>query len=208
MAKYKYNAFISYSLTADNRLAPDVHSALHRLARPFYALRAVRVFRDKTGLAPSPDLWESIVRALGSSDWFLLFASPLAAQSYWVRQEIDWRLEHRSTDHLIIVLTDGHIAWDRSSRDFDWSVTDALPRSLSGRFKGEPRYVDFTKFHNQQALSLRDNAFREKIIDIGAPLHGKTPEEMHSEDLHRHRQFIRVLCAVVLVIAGLAGLSY
>ena len=46
-----YHAFISYSHAADARLAPALQSALHRLAKPLYRLRALNVFRDKTGLA-------------------------------------------------------------------------------------------------------------------------------------------------------------
>jgi hypothetical protein len=52
----KYRGFISYSHAADDRLAPALQSGLHRFAKPWYRLRAMRVFRDKTGLAVTPEL--------------------------------------------------------------------------------------------------------------------------------------------------------
>jgi len=44
----------------------------------------MRVFRDKTGLAVTPELWGSIRKALEGADYFILLASPQAAQSKWV----------------------------------------------------------------------------------------------------------------------------
>jgi hypothetical protein len=45
-----YHAFMSYSHAADGKLAPALQSALHRFAKPWYRLRAMRIFRDKTSL--------------------------------------------------------------------------------------------------------------------------------------------------------------
>jgi hypothetical protein len=87
---FKYNAFISYSHAADGKLAPAVQSALHQLAKPWYNMRALRVFRDKISLSANPDLWNAMEKALSVSEWFLLMASPTAAQSPWVRREIGW----------------------------------------------------------------------------------------------------------------------
>ena len=70
----------------------SLQSALHRFARPWNRLRALRVFRDKTSLAASPELWPAIVEALAESGHFLLLASPAAAASRWVQREIDWWL--------------------------------------------------------------------------------------------------------------------
>ena len=45
-----YTAFISYSHAVDGRLAPALQSALHGFAKPWYRLRALRVFRDQASL--------------------------------------------------------------------------------------------------------------------------------------------------------------
>ena len=52
-----YDAFISYSHTADGKLAPAVQNGLQRLARSWRSVRALKVFRDETGLSVNPHLW-------------------------------------------------------------------------------------------------------------------------------------------------------
>src|SRR5262245_5768098 len=83
-----YDVFMSYSHRADGRLAPALQAGLHRFARPWYRLRALRVFRDDASLSASPALWRSIEGALASSRWFVLLASPESAASDWVAREI------------------------------------------------------------------------------------------------------------------------
>src|SRR5215211_5464735 len=84
-----YDAFISYSHAADGRLAPALQAGLQRLAMPWYKPRALRVFRDDTGLGVNPALWDSIASALESSRFFLVLVSPEAAASAWVNREIE-----------------------------------------------------------------------------------------------------------------------
>ena len=45
-----YDAFLSYSHAADGKLAPSLQSGLQQFAKPWNRLRAIRVFRDKTGV--------------------------------------------------------------------------------------------------------------------------------------------------------------
>ena len=81
---HNYKAFISYSPATGGKLAPALQHGLQQFARPWNQFRAIRVFRDKTGLTATPGLWTSIVTALDNSEYFLLLASPQAAQSHWV----------------------------------------------------------------------------------------------------------------------------
>src|SRR5215469_15006333 len=85
-----YNAFISYSHTADGVLAATLQSALHRFAKPWYKLRALHIFRDQTNLAVNPALWSSIRDAIDQSAFFILLASPEAAASPWVAKETEY----------------------------------------------------------------------------------------------------------------------
>lgn len=198
---YKYNAFISYSHAADNKLAPAIQSALHGFARPWYRMRALRVFRDKTNLTANPGLWNAIERALDGSEWFLLMASPQAACRPWVQREISWWLEHRSITHMLILLTEGAIVWDEGHTDFDWEQTTALPRSLSCRFQGEPLYVDLRKLREAEQLSLRHSEFRSVVVDIAVPLHGRDKDELEGEDVRQWRRFLRVRRAVATALS-------
>ena len=91
-----YDAFISYSHAADGNLAPALRVGLERLAKRWNRRRALRVFHDQTGLAATPELWPTIQRALDDSRFFVLLASPEAAQSHWVGQEVgQWQASRR-----------------------------------------------------------------------------------------------------------------
>src|SRR3954465_10929095 len=129
-----FDAFISYSHAADGKLAPALQQGLQGFAKPWYRRRALRIFRDQTSLAATPELWPTIVQALEEARYFLLLASPEAAASRWVGREAGWWREHRSPQNLLIVLTGGDLVWDEETGDFDWSRTTALPDALRGAF--------------------------------------------------------------------------
>src|SRR5580692_8342981 len=122
-----YNAFISYSHTADDTLAGALQSALHRFAKPWYQLRALHIFRDQTNLAVNPALWSSIRDALDQSQFFILLASPEAAASPWVEKEAAYWVGRNGPSHILIVLTGGTLRWDKSTVAFAPETTNALP---------------------------------------------------------------------------------
>src|SRR5262245_19616877 len=183
-----YKAFISYSHRLDGNLASSLQSCLHRFAKPWYRLRSMRVFRDKTSLAANPGLWPSLEEALGESEWLLILASPQSAGSHWVQQEIGWWLKNRSSSRLLIVLTDGELAWDEEARDFDWPKTTALPETLRGQIRDEPLYVDLRWARQAETLSLRDARLRGAVLDIVSPLLGRPKDELDGEDVRQMRR--------------------
>ena len=200
----RYDGFLSYSHAADGKLAPALQRALHRFARPWNRMRALRVFRDTTSLAATPELWPAIVAALGESSHFLLLASPQAAASKWVQREVEWWFANRPADKLFVLLTAGTIAWDEDTRDFDWKLTTALPDLVRGKFQSEPLYVDLTWADDQDHLSLQNTRFRQAILDIAAPLHGKDKDQLDGEDVRQFRKTRRLRAAAV---AGLGALA-
>ena len=200
----KYRGFISYSHAADDRLAPELQSGLHRFAKPWYRLRAMRVFCDKTGLAVTPELWGSIQKALADSDYFILLASPQAAQSQWVEQEVDWWLRNRSASRLLIVWTDGELTWDRATMDFDWAKTTALPRRLENVFREEPNHLDLRFAKTSAHLSLRQPKFLEAVAGLSATMQGRSLDELIGEDIHQHQKTMRWLR---FAVAGLVVLT-
>src|SRR5512138_2586624 len=101
-----YDAFISYSHAKDKPIAAALQRAVQTLGKPWYRRRALRVFRDDTSLSATPQLWPTIEQALAESRYLILLASPEAAASPWVDKEIAWWLQHKSTDTLLIALTD------------------------------------------------------------------------------------------------------
>ena len=203
-ALYRYKAFISYSHSADNRLAPALRTALHGFAKPWYRLRAMRVFRDETGLAVTPALWPSIEAALLDSEYFLLLASPDAAASEWVQREVAWWLDRRPADHLLIALTGGEIRWNDAAQDFDWNGTDALPRRLSKAFDQVPKYVDLRWARTATDLSLRNPDFLTAVASVTSTLQGLPLDELVGEDVRQHRRTRRVASAAIVGLATLA----
>src|SRR5262245_33409148 len=128
----KHDAFISYSHGSDLDIAGAFARALERFGKPLLGKRPRDVFLDRTSLAPSASLQDSIERHLQGSDWFLLMASRQSAQSVWCREEIEWWLNNAAVERMLILHSDGEIVWDRSRNDFDWSRTSALAQALTG----------------------------------------------------------------------------
>src|SRR4029450_10527827 len=110
--KFAYHAFMSYSHAADGVLAPAFRLALHRFAKPWYKTRALTVFLDQSSLSANPGLWGAIENALASASHFILLASPESAASPWVRKEIEWWLQHRSMETMLVLLPGGGLFVD------------------------------------------------------------------------------------------------
>jgi len=199
-----YDAFISYSHSADGLVAPALQTALQRFAKPWWKPRAVKIFRDETSLSASHDLTLSIRSALDSSRFFILLASPGSARSKWVEREARLWLAEKKPDQILIVLTEGTILWDEAG-DFDWSRTNALPRALAGAFKSEPLWVDLTWARGDEQLSSRDPRFQQAVARLAAPLHGKSLDEISGEEVRQHRKTRRLAQGAVAAIAILAA---
>ncbi len=171
----RYKAFISYSKSADRRLAAALQKQLTRNARPFLSLKPYSFYRDETDLSVTPSGFSDIRKGLSQSEHLVLLASPAAAQSKWVRRELgSWltgqdeelqsttdiatykHLGIRPTQirRLLIVLTDGDIVWDDEVGDFDWTKTTALPRTLAGTFDEEPIWSDLRAFKDTDPEGL------------------------------------------------------
>lgn len=196
----RYRAFISYSHGADQPLAAALARSLARFARPWWKLRAMRIFVDQHGLGANAALWQTIERALASSEWLLLLAGPAAASSPWVSKEVSWWLAHRSPERILIAQTGGSIVW--AGTDFDWARSDALPPPLRGVFAHEPTWVDFTGAAGWPRLSTRDDRFRAAFLRIGAPLHGlASPEDLWNEHALRWRQMIAAVSGATVLLA-------
>lgn len=84
----RYSAFLSYSQALDGMLADKLQSALQTYARPWYRARVRHIFRDRTDLSATPELWPVILEALARSRHLILLASPEAANSKWVAAEV------------------------------------------------------------------------------------------------------------------------
>jgi len=200
-----YDAFVSYSHAADGRLAPALQAGLRSLAKPWYRRRALRVFRDKSSLSASPELWPAIEDALSQSRYFVLVASHEAAVSRWVDQEVRWWREHRSHETVLIALTDGELGWDDARGDFDAAAP--IPPGLREWFPREPLWVDLRWARAEQDTSMRNPRFRDSVGELAAPLRGLPKDELIGEDISQHRRTLRLARGAVAMLLLLLALA-
>src|SRR4051794_37854399 len=113
-----YDAFLSYSHAKDKTIATALQSVVQKLGKPWYRRRALRVFRDDTSLSATPHLWPTIEQALAESRYLIVLCSSEAANSRWVNKEVQYWLEHKSIDTLLIAVTEGELVWDVTTNDF------------------------------------------------------------------------------------------
>jgi WD40 repeat protein len=201
-----YNAFISYSHTADGTLAAALQSALHSFARPWYKLRALHIFRDQTNLAVNPGLWSSIRDALDQSLFFILLASPEAAASPWVAKEAEYWISKNGTSRALIVLTAGTLRWDHLAASFTSGSTNALPTGLLRSFPEEPLFLDL-RWARGGATPFRmsEPRFHEAILQLAATLHNRPKDELDGADVRIRRQ-TRLVASSGLIILLLTAL--
>jgi hypothetical protein len=160
----EYDAFVSYSHESDREFAPALTGGVEKFAKPWNRLRALRLFLDTASLSADPALWGSIEKALERSAWFVLLASTASARSPWVERELAWWLEHRSTERLLLVVTDGELAWNGNG--FDELRSTALPPILRRAFPQEPRWVD-----------TRES---DPVVEVAATLRGIPKDDLVS----------------------------
>jgi WD40 repeat protein len=203
----KHDAFISYNHHLDHALAKALEDGMERLAKPLLALRAIDVFRDETALSANPDLWARIVDHLSGTAWLIVLACPEWAASPWCSREVQWWLDNRSTDRILIAVVGGDLVWDRARGDFDWSATTALHKSLSGRFREEPLYVDLRWARGAEGLTLRNLQFRDAVLSLSATVRGIAKDKLDGEDvrqLRRTRRLVRAGVTAIVIAAAVA----
>ena len=205
------DAFISYSHQRDIPLARALEDGLKDILRtPWLRRSRVKVFRDTTSLGANHDLDGSIKAALAGCRYFVYVASPEAARSRWVREEIGyWRRNH-DMERFLIALSDGSAVWDPAAGDFDWADdTVALPPELRGAFTAEPLWVDLRKFRDSDKRSMKPGSeFRDRVATLAAPLYGMAKDVLDSTDLRVQRKAVRILRFFVtglLVLSVLAA---
>jgi len=201
----QYDAFISYNHAKDKPIAAALQSVIQKLGNPWYRRRALRVFRDDTSLSATPTLWPSIERALRSSRFMILLASPEAAASQWVNKEISCWLDNRGVEALLIAVTDGDLAWDNTVGDFIGHGSKPLPRVLTGRFNTEPKWIDLRAYRN--GADPHDSRFIDAGADFAAAIHGTPKEDLLSQEVRQQRRALTLAWSASAILATLIALS-
>lgn len=207
-----HDAFITYTQGGelDRALARAVQHALHRLARPFYRLRAMNVFRDETSLAQTNALTGAIAQHLAGSEFLLVIASPASAKAEWVRLETREWLRLGRLGNLVIIVADGVFKWDAAAARFD-ATTDCLtPELLAADWQDQPLMIDIRSI-KQSDLVLRNPEFSLAMARIAARIRRTEPYLLISQDVSEHRKKLVVAWSAVTMIvasASVAGLLF
>ncbi len=207
-----FDGFISYSHESDQELAARLQTEVQRFATPWWRRRAVRLFRDEAVLAADPQLWSSVVQAMGDSEWLILLASPEAAASAWVDREVAWWIDHKGRERVLIVVTGGEFVWDDQRGALDAERSTAIPPALASGFVDEVRWVDARWTRGEHDFDRREPRFSELLADISAPLRHISKDDLGSEEIRQHRRTIRtawtgaVALAVFAIVASVAAL--
>ena len=202
--EHRYDAFISYNHAADGDLAPAIERSLQRLAKPWYKLRALSIFRDMSDTGLNPSLWGTVQQQMAGSDWLIVLACPESAASPWVRQELDHWCDTKHVDRVLIVLTGGELVWDDEAATFGADST-ALAPEVAARFANEPLWLDLRWAKElPDTPSLRHPRFKSEMARLASPIRGLPPDEIESEDLRLHRTARRLARGAV---AGLVTLA-
>jgi hypothetical protein len=179
---FRYDAFLSYSRDSDGEFAPEFHQQLLDFDRRD-DVPDLNIFLDRTGLANNSSLWGAIERNLERSEYFILFASEGAASSKYVAKEVEWWLEHRGIDTLLIAMTSGRIVWDQTANEIDTISSTALPAPLAAGLDHEPKWTDLTRL--RQRRFWRHHPDRPTALaELVAPLRG--PDVSTEEILSAH----------------------
>lgn len=179
---FRYDAFLSYSRDSDGEFAPEFHQQLLDFDKRD-DVADLNIFLDRTGLANNSSLWGAIERNLERSKYFILFASEGAASSKYVAKEVEWWLEHRGIDTLLVALTSGRIVWDQTANEIDTITSTALPAPLAEVLDHEPKWTDLTRL--RQRRFWRHHPDRPTALaELVAPLRG--PDVSTEEILSAH----------------------
>lgn len=111
MPDSEFRAYISYS-HQDEKFAAWFHRALEswklprKLAEELGTTNLRPVFRDRSDLRASPDLADSLGKALTNSDALIVVSSKKAADSHWVNEEIKTFRQEKGSGRIFTVICD------------------------------------------------------------------------------------------------------
>ncbi len=202
-----YHGFISYSHSADGKLARELQKGLQQFAKPWYRTRALHIFRDDAALSANPELWGSVRQALDESQYFILLASPESARSQWVTREVSYWRDHKEPERILIGLTEGELPFGNGGHPTVPMESNALPEPLEALYEEEPRYLDLRWAREAGDLAISHPRFRDAVAELAAPIHGKPKDELASDEVREHRRTVRLARGAAAAILALLVLA-
>lgn len=203
-----YDVFISHSGAPE--LARLLRSKLAKIGTPLWRFENLKVFLDLEQTRTGDYLSESISKAIQNSKYLLLLASPAAAQSKWVSKEVTlWLESGKPAAHILIIVLDGTIGWDKDQDDFDWAITDCIPRVLSKKYDGEPCWGNLSGISPKALTRVDKERLKGDVASVAARIM-EIPKEkiLKGEKKHWHHLLELSGSVVAALIVSLVMLAF
>ncbi|MEM6726187.1 MAG: TIR domain-containing protein, partial [Bacteroidota bacterium] len=198
-----YHLFISYSTNPDHRLALSLESFLEGLhaikTSGDLQLPKLQICLDASDFTQSAHerpkgTKDLILENLAQSNELLVLCSSNAMDSDWVKEEVEWFMQHREIQKLRIAITD---PVDKKDYNFkNWFVDYAFQ---------EKSWYDFRQFRakKDQINDARD--LETEKLRLAADLIGINPSEIQPiwfrEKLKNARRFYLTIVAALSIIS-------
>ena len=186
------DAFISYS-REDRRLSARLSRSIRRYRPPRKAnlgKRRLRVFRDEERLTVGGRLSTKLTDRIKQSHHLVLLASPAAAESPWVDEEVAAFLARPDGDEYVLpVLVRG-------------TPETAFPKSLASQ---TPLFLDL---RGLRLWPLDLGRFRRDSLRIIAALYGVDYDVLRREDDGRRRTRRVLGAAITILVAAVIWAGY
>jgi TIR domain len=190
---HRYDAFLSYS-HSEIGLAKRLSQRIRRYRPPRrmgLSKRRLVPFRDVEQLTASNDLSDTLIERLDASRFVIVLCSPAAAGSRYVHKEVEYFLQRRDPEAIVLALCAG---------EADTSIPPVLRERLD-----EPLFVDLRPVLGRLRGYRR---FRAQTLRIIAALFGVDYSKLAREDELRRRRLRVATSATALFFAAVLTSIY
>ena len=186
-------------------VATALNHGLMDIGRSLWQRRRLRVFQDRSSLAAAASLSEALTSALEQSRYFVLIATPGAAASDWVNQELQAWISLGRLDHLLVIVADGEWYWNGAQSTFEDGPDNAIPQAVRVAAKAEPLIVDGRFSWPEGRNPLRDPRVCDVVAMLAAPITGRPKDDLVGDELRAYRRRKRLAISTILALCLLAA---
>jgi tetratricopeptide (TPR) repeat protein len=203
-----YRAFISYS-HADRACAGWLHRVLEAYRVPSKLVgrettagavprRLTPIFKDREELPASGDLSRELEAALLHSQFLIVVASPAAARSHWVDEEVRMFKQHRGESNVLVLIASGEPGMSVvPGREAE----ECFPRSLRFRVDSEGQVTD--RPAEPVAADLRSGGDGERLVKLKlvAGLTGLKLDDLVQREAQRRVRHLTAIATFATLLA-------
>ena len=198
----RYEAFISYRHgDIDEDVAVRVQKEIEKYKVPKKIATRIgkkhvgKAFRDSDELHASSDLSAIIQEALDESEWLIAICSPRYLESEWCHQEIEYFVNLRGQEKVIVILVDGEpretFPRELTEKEADGQIVEIEPLAVD--IRGESR------------KDILKNLGRERFRFLSSILSVGYDDLRNRQRERRIRRIVAATASAFVVLAGVIG---